>query len=36
MGLLQAHVFHLFVICGLEGEVETFLHAPSFSFNEVK
>ena len=31
------HMYFIFiVICGLEGEVETFLHAPSFSFNEVK
>ena len=31
------HMYFIFtVISGLEGEVETFLHAPSFSFNEVK
>ena len=31
------HMYFIFtVICGLEGEVETFLHAPRFSFNEVK
>ena len=26
----------LLSICGLDGEVETFLHAPSSSFNKVK
>ena len=37
MGLLQAPVHFIFtVICGLQGNVESFLHAPSFSFNEVK
>ena len=31
------HMYFIFtVICGLDGEVETFLYAPSFSFNEVK
>ena len=31
------HMYFIFtVISGLENEVETFLHAPSFSFNEVK
>ena len=31
------HMYFIFiVICGLDDEVETFLHAPSFSFNEVK
>ena len=31
------HMYYIFaVICGLDGEVEPFLHAPSFSFNEVK
>ena len=31
------HLYFIFtVICGLQGDVEPFLHAPSFSFNEVK
>ena len=31
------HLYFIFtVVCGLEGEVEPFVHAPSFSFNEVK
>ena len=31
------HLYFIFtVVCGLQGEVEPFLHAPSFSFNEVK
>ena len=31
------HMYFIFtVICGLDGKVETFLHTPSFSFNEVK
>ena len=31
------HMYFIFtVIYGLDGEVEPFLHAPSFSFNEVK
>ena len=31
------HLYFIFtVVCGLQGEVEPFVHAPSFSFNEVK
>ena len=31
------HLYFIFtVICGLQGDVEPFLHAPSFSFNKVK
>ena len=31
------HLYFIFtVICGLQGDVEPFLHALSFSFNEVK
>ena len=31
------HMYFIFTaICSLEGKVETFLHAPSFSFNKVK
>ena len=31
------HMYFIFtVVCGLERKVETFIHAPSFSFNEVK
>ena len=31
------HMYFIFtVVCGLEGKVETFIHAPSFSFNKVK
>ena len=31
------HLYFIFtIVCGLQGEVEPFVHAPSFSFNEVK
>jgi hypothetical protein len=31
------HLYFVFnVICSLDSEVDAFIHAPSFSFNEVK
>jgi hypothetical protein len=31
------HLYFIFtVICGLDAEIDDFIHAPSFSFNEVK
>ena len=31
------HLYYLFtVVCGLDSELDTFIHAASFSFNEVK
>ena len=31
------HMYYLFtVVCGLHSETDTFMHAASFSFNEVK
>jgi hypothetical protein len=31
------HLYYLFtVVCGLDSDSDTFIHAASFSFNEVK
>ena len=31
------HLYYIFhVVCGLDSEIDVFMHAPSFSFNEIK
>ena len=35
MDLLQARVLHFSLLCKMDYKVDTFMHAPSYSYNEV-